>query len=1388
MHVQWPGGWAWLTLMVLSACTNSVVSDHNGTAFFCPCANRGNMVFSFMMHYRDTTTSTGALLRSGVQQAVRDRGLQLNEHFPVQDFRVEDAIDFLDAEVARGSSGIITTMYSELLIPSLTAANSAGIPVYLVGAADLDLVRTVQRRESRTGPVRASLRYIGPNVALKGADVARRLMASGARHVDCVTTDIGSSLWNHRCKIFIDAFQGAGYTGDLHLRTAIVFDLTNYVREMEMEHEAMPGGKIVIICMDYTIYRGIKLGLATSATKHDVRVIVYETAVEVLEDVREGRNVLAFDPNFYMQGYLAVALAAAERQTGQMVTSDIFTVPVVFGGNSTDWEPVTDAVMAREVCRAAGHPVCGDPGVVRVTPTGCACFNRTQVRFKAVSALPKRLPMAHILWQGLKDAQRDLPGSTFDWNMYEETDWFSQIKEYQEVTNGSKYYGAISMDFIFATTYPQLTEAIRAVPASGKPLYGGYIRSDPERNPREFLDKYNMRSFVGVDFQESAQAITSLASGSGLRHLLLHNAVQFLAYSWGFMKALVLGVVGEGYVFPEGIWDPPVTSKGSPANRTGAWALFVAPDTNNTAQVMNGEPPVQGGAFLPGLSLRLRTDTPAPDAAVIEAHVDVFTTGTLALLDELARSNPTSPAVRMLAHRCSSSAYAALLRQGHVNGEELLLGCVDEQPYLVTYLAAMIAALEQHTGEHVGGVVNTQRLIRAGLLPPRFATRAQCEMNALETGILKGQLGMYYPVCNPTNGCVAPSASSGTLGSTLDGTAMSRSLICSGHGSCEFPSSSEELERLPAGSPQGTCVCASGWERQYCEAPVGATGDGGGHYRRQVLLGVLLGAGLPLVIMLAAVGAWVVRLRRHPAATDKALQVYLRKRAPPRKGDCITAVVTDIEESTSLWEWNPAVMKRSLAIHHHVLRTLLPKYHGYESDTEGDSFSLVFHDPVDALGWAMAVQRHLLFPAHVSEIAEQAAGTSTLQPGSSHQSGRRLSVDEGSSRRRLSVDEGSSRRLARRGSRDFTDVLFSDWLPELLTVDGGKEVKDGESGAVLYRGLRVRMGIHMGVPDSCVMHANGRQHYQGEVVELTKAIQDASRSGGQVLMSMLAWHALGMHMPATVCHHMGLHELGEKLPHIHLMQVLPEEVAKRAPFAPLKSKQLRPSFFDAPAADCYVKGKAPTDPLVICFLYVGGAKVLRKWPGYAQSIDLLVKFVQGVMTDHDAYECEEKDGNFLLAFRSPVQAVTFAEAVQREAMDVKWPGKLLEHELAAEVAKPALDAEASPRYDSVVFRGLRLQIGLCMGVVSDCQPHVTTGRAAYFGPIVNRAARIAATAAPAQTLANREVYEGAKGKTPNLMFQDVGTFDFKVRARVMGRCDSSVSETAWSNMTNILDF
>jgi len=58
------------------------------------------------------------------------------------------------------------------------------------------------------------------------------------------------------------------------------------------------------------------------------------------------------------------------------------------------------------------------------------------------------------------------------------------------------------------------------------------------------------------------------------------------------------------------------------------------------------------------------------------------------------------------------------------------------------------------------------------------------------------------------------------------------------------------------------------------------------------------------------------------------MSVLLRQ--PPKKGQFVTLVITDIEGSTSLWDSKPREMNEALATHDALLRSLMRTHHGYD--------------------------------------------------------------------------------------------------------------------------------------------------------------------------------------------------------------------------------------------------------------------------------------------------------------------------------------------------------------------------------------------------------------------------------------------------------------------------
>ncbi|CAG9462765.1 unnamed protein product [Pedinophyceae sp. YPF-701] len=198
-----------------------------------------------------------------------------------------------------------------------------------------------------------------------------------------------------------------------------------------------------------------------------------------------------------------------------------------------------------------------------------------------------------------------------------------------------------------------------------------------------------------------------------------------------------------------------------------------------------------------------------------------------------------------------------------------------------------------------------------------------------------------------------------------------------------------------------------------------------------LVLGLGVGLGVPAVIVLCVLVALAVR--RYACMHGTAELAWL---AGLPEGEA-TVVVSDIKGSTQLWEWDPPTMAQCQNLHDTLMREILARHNGIELWTEGDSFTMAFKTPADAVLFSMEVQRALLvaeWPAHLLE-----------------------------------------------------HYLCS----EVYQTPGDP------MSVLLFRGIRVRMGIAKGDLTSVVSH--GERKFSGSALPLALEVQDAA-DGGQVLV------------------------------------------------------------------------------------------------------------------------------------------------------------------------------------------------------------------------------------------------------------------------------------------------
>jgi class 3 adenylate cyclase len=152
----------------------------------------------------------------------------------------------------------------------------------------------------------------------------------------------------------------------------------------------------------------------------------------------------------------------------------------------------------------------------------------------------------------------------------------------------------------------------------------------------------------------------------------------------------------------------------------------------------------------------------------------------------------------------------------------------------------------------------------------------------------------------------------------------------------------------------------------------------------------------------------------------------------------VAIVFTDITRAASLWDSNAMAMRDATLLHNEILRALLKKHQGYEvvflrdrNSGEG-SFCMAFQEAAPAMEWCMEVQQEL---------------------------------------------------------------VKAEWPAELVAHPGAAEEWGDHDDRVLFKGLRVRMGVHWGKPRMVRDPMTRRVEYIGPVVNAAARITALTHGG-----------------------------------------------------------------------------------------------------------------------------------------------------------------------------------------------------------------------------------------------------------------------------------------------------
>jgi hypothetical protein len=142
--------------------------------------------------------------------------------------------------------------------------------------------------------------------------------------------------------------------------------------------------------------------------------------------------------------------------------------------------------------------------------------------------------------------------------------------------------------------------------------------------------------------------------------------------------------------------------------------------------------------------------------------------------------------------------------------------------------------------------------------------------------------------------------------------------------------------------------------------------------------------------------------------------------------------------------------------------------------------------------------------------------------------------------------------------------------------------------------------------------------------------------------------------------------------------------------------------------------EAPTGSVALVFTDIQGSTQLWERCGSVMRAALEVhdRLLRSLLADSSGYEVKTQGDSFMVAFPAVGEAVRWCLETQWRLLHAPWPEEILAEPEAAEVRGTC----------GLVQRGLRVRMGIHLGE-PECRIDERTGRADYFGRMVNVAAR-----------------------------------------------------------------
>ena len=168
--------------------------------------------------------------------------------------------------------------------------------------------------------------------------------------------------------------------------------------------------------------------------------------------------------------------------------------------------------------------------------------------------------------------------------------------------------------------------------------------------------------------------------------------------------------------------------------------------------------------------------------------------------------------------------------------------------------------------------------------------------------------------------------------------------------------------------------------------------------------------------------------------------------------------------------------------------------------------------------------------------------------------------------------------------------------------------------------------------------------------------------------------------------------------------------------------------------------------VTLVFTDIEGSTVLWEHFGdeFIDILDIHNRIMRKSIQAHCGYEVKTEGDSFMIAFPEPSDAVRFCLDAQHMLNEANWPDEL---------RSPNISSLSGTNTDGT-FRGLRVRMGIHTGNPVERKDPVT-GRSDFFGPDVNRAARLSSAGHGGQLLISDATW-AALGAMDLVVVEDLG--------------------------------